>query len=51
VPCLFYGKRIKKGHIVMKDGMINDICMTATWMLGKDYPSHAQGQVFDEVVG
>jgi hypothetical protein len=50
VPCLFYGKRIKKGHVVMKDGMINDICMTASWMLGKDYPSHAQGQVFDEVV-
>ena len=51
VPCLFYGKRIKKGHIIIKVGMINDICMTASWMLGVDYPSHAQGQVFDEVVG
>jgi hypothetical protein len=30
--------------------MINDICLTAAWMLGKKYPAKAQGQVFDEVV-
>jgi hypothetical protein len=50
VPCLFYGKRIKQGYVIEKDGMINDICLTAAWMLGKGYPSSAQGQVFDEVV-
>lgn len=50
VPCLFYGKRIKQGFVVEKDGMINDICLTAAWMLGKGYPANAQGQVFDEVV-
>jgi hypothetical protein len=50
VPCLFHGKRIKKGFAVEKDGMINDICMTTAWMLGKPYPANAQGQVFDEVV-
>lgn len=50
VPCLFHGKRIKKGFAVEKDGMINDICMTTAWMLGKRYPANAQGQVFDEVV-
>jgi hypothetical protein len=50
VPCLFYGKRIKQGYVVEKDGMINDICLTAAWLLGKGYPSSAQGQVFDEVV-
>jgi len=50
VPCLFYGKRIKQGYIVQQDGMINDICLTTAWMLGKKYPANAQGQVFDEVV-
>jgi len=50
VPCLFYGKRIKRGHVIEKDGMINDICLTAAWMLGGRYPAHAQGQVFDEVL-
>jgi len=50
VPCLFYGKRIKRGHVIQRDGMINDICLTAAWMLGKKYPAKAQGQVFDEVV-
>lgn len=50
VPCLFYGKRVKQGYVVEKDGMINDICLTAAWMLGKRYPANAQGQVFDEVV-
>ena len=50
VPCIFYGKRIKQGLVIEKDGMINDICLTAAWMLGKGYPSSAQGQVFDEVV-
>lgn len=50
VPCIFYGKRIKQGYVVEKDGMINDICLTAAWMLGKRYPANAQGQVFDEVV-
>ena len=50
VPCIFYGKRIKPGCVIEKDGMINDICLTAAWMLGKGYPAKAQGQVFDEVV-
>ena len=50
VPCLFYGKRIKQGFVLNKDGMINDICLTTAWMLGKSYPANAQGQVFDEVV-
>jgi hypothetical protein len=50
VPCLFFGKRIKQGFVVEKDGMINDICLTAAWMLGKKYPENAQGQVFDQVV-
>lgn len=50
VPCIFYGKRIKQGVVVEKDGMINDICLTTAWMLGKKYPANAQGQVFDEVV-
>lgn len=50
VPCIFYGKRIKQGFVIEKDGMINDICLTAAWMLGKGYPGSAQGQVFDEVV-
>jgi hypothetical protein len=50
VPCLFYGKRIKRGYVIPKDGMINDICLTVAWMLGKKYPASAQGQVFDEVV-
>lgn len=50
VPCIFYGKRIKQGCVIEKDGMINDICLTAAWMLGKGYPANAQGQVFDEVV-
>lgn len=50
VPCLFYGKRIKPGFVIEKDGMINDICLTTAWMLGKKYPANAQGQVFDEVV-
>jgi hypothetical protein len=50
VPCLFYGKRIKQSYVVEKDGMINDICLTVSWMLGKHYPANAQGQVFDEVV-
>ena len=50
VPCLFYGYRIKQGYVVEKDGMINDICLTAAWMLGQRYPANAQGQVFDEVV-
>lgn len=50
VPCIFYGKRIKQGLVIKKDGMINDICLTAAWMLGKGYPANAQGQVFDEVV-
>ncbi|WP_065091936.1 alkaline phosphatase family protein [Rhizobium leucaenae] len=49
VPCLFWGKRIKAGHVVEKDGMINDIGLTAAWMLGQGYPANAQGQVFDEV--
>ncbi|PLK49123.1 alkaline phosphatase family protein [Uliginosibacterium sp. TH139] len=50
VPCIIYGKRIKQGYVIEKDGMINDICMTAAWMLGKGYPSSAQGQVFDDVL-
>lgn len=50
VPCFFYGKRIRQGLVVEKDGMINDICLTTAWMLGKKYPANAQGQVFDEVV-
>lgn len=50
VPCLFYGKRIKPGYTIEKEGMINDICLTTAWFLGKRYPSSAQGQVFDEVV-
>lgn len=50
VPCLFYGPRIKQGYISQKDGMINDICLTAAWMLGQRYPADAQGQVYDEVV-
>lgn len=50
VPCIFYGKRIKQGYAIEKDGMINDICLTAAWMLGKRYPANAQGQVFDGVV-
>lgn len=50
VPCFFYGRRIKKGLVIDKDGMINDICLTTAWMLGKKYPDNAQGQVFDEVV-
>lgn len=50
VPCIFYGKRIKNNLVINKDGMINDICLTASWMLGKNYPSHSQGQVFDEIL-
>ncbi len=50
VPCIFYGKRIKQGCVIEKDGMINDICLTTAWMLGKGYPANAQGQVFDEVM-
>ena len=50
VPCIFYGKRIKPGYVIEGDGMINDICLTAAWMLGKGYPANAQGQVFDKVV-
>jgi len=50
VPCIIYGKRIKQGYVIEKDGMINDICLTAAWMLGKGYPASAQGQVFDDVI-
>ena len=50
VPCIIYGKRIKQSYVIEKDGMINDICLTAAWMLGKGYPASAQGQVFDDVI-
>ena len=50
VPCFFYGKRIKRGYVIEKEGMINDICLTTAWMLGEKYPANAQGQVFDEVL-
>lgn len=50
VPCMFYGRRIKKGLVMHNAGMINDICLTISWLLGVKYPELSRGQVFDEIV-